>query len=191
MHPAAAIGHRRLAAGAARPRARAAARHRREVAGGIAVAQPAGAGRGSGAGRRAGGLSVGVARGCGTAAALAAGPALRAGVVVRLGPIEPDILLDDPLLAPELVQRHHPDAIAFHHARHDCGEPRRLDAGAIVRRSRSQLVDHPVEPRRQPHDQPVADRELMPEQRSQRTPDSGRLRRRGGELAGAGGDGER
>jgi hypothetical protein len=195
MQPAAAIGHRRLAAGAAGPGARAAAGDRGEVAGGVAVAQPAGAVRGSrpGAapgGRRAAQVGDTPVR-AGTAATIASRPTASGPTALIFGnaPGEANHLLDHPVLAAQLVQCHHADAIALHHARHHRGQPRRLRPDPLLRR-RLEPVDQAVEPRRQPHDDPVADRELVTEQRSQRRPDRGRLGRRGGELARPGGQRE-
>jgi hypothetical protein len=194
MEAAAPVGHGRLAATAAGPRARAAARHRGEVTAGVAVAQTAAAGCSGGHGGRGGG--GGRERGAGvvlriaaaaTAAAAAAARARRVLVLIR-APAQPDDGLAQPLLAPQLVQRHHADAVAFHQPGDDAGEPRRLEAGAVVARVVGvQHVDHSVDPRRQPHHQPMADRKLMPKQRRERIRDRGPLRRGVGELAGTGG----
>jgi hypothetical protein len=83
------------------------------------------------------------------------------------------------------VQRHDADAIALHHPRHHGCQTRSLNARARVAAARPDLVDHRVEPSGQPHRQAVGGCQLMPQQRSQRTADRGRLRRCGSELGDA------
>jgi hypothetical protein len=168
VQAAAAVLHRRLAAGAAGPGLRSAARRRQVVAGRIAVLEPAApegrtASRSPGRGR--GGGSIGRAAG-GTGRARVVAVA-RSAVALSVGaPVDDDLADPVIVIAAQLKQRQRALLVAGHEAGGDGGEADGVaaDLAAVgVDRGRGvaeELVGHGAEA----HRQPVARRQFMAEQ---------------------------